>query len=348
MLHFFDTIPLPTIVVNSENSIVFINKVGSQFLEISANDFTSKPISLLLPELELSILINKKAFETSYTNAIGFKQSLVIQYDSCVVQEEDYKLFYINALNEFENTIKSKPTFLLEIQKQNNELLSQNKELEQFAYLASHDLQEPLLSLISYSKLLEEEYEEKLDAEGKLFVQFINKSALRMRALISGLMQYARINKMEHRAKTDLILLVQEVQEDLTSMINNNASIITIENLPTIYCYPTYIRLLFQNLISNAIKFTKKDVSPTIHINSIERNTDWLFQIKDNGIGIDTKNSEQIFRIFKRLHSEQDYVGHGIGLAHCKKIIEFHNGEIWVDSIEGEGSMFNFTISKEI
>jgi len=348
MLHFFDTIPLPTIVVNSENSIVFINKVGSQFLEISANDFTSKPIYLLLPELELRILINKKSFETTYTNSIGFKQSLVIQYDSCVVQEEEYKFFYINDLNKFENTTKSKQTFLLEIQKQNNELLSQNKQLEQFAYIASHDLQEPLLSLISYSKLLEEEYEEKLDAEGKLFVQFINKSAIRMRSLISGLMQYARINKTENLTKTDLKFLLHEVQEDLTSMINKNGAIITIENLPTIYCYPIYIRLLFQNLISNAIKFTKKDVSPTIHINCLERDTDWLFQIKDNGIGINTKNSEQIFMIFKRLHSEQDYVGHGIGLAHCKKIIAIHNGEIWVDSIEGEGSMFNFTISKEI
>jgi len=348
MLHFFDTIPLPTIVVNKENEIVFINEIGSQFLDISSDYFTLKPITLLLPELQFSTLINKKVFTTSYTHSTGYKQSLTIQFDSCVVLDVEYKFFYINDLSKFENSPNSVQNFLTEIQKQNKMLLNHNNELKQFTYVASHDLQEPLLSLISYSKLLEEEYEDKLDEEGKLFVQFINKSAVRMRSLISGLMQYAQINKIEDFVKTDLQFSLQEVQDDLFNKINKYKAIITVEKLPSLYCNPTYIRLLFQNLISNAIKFSKKDIQPKIHISYTERENDWLFQVKDNGIGIDSKNLEQIFMIFKRLHNEQDYAGYGIGLAHSKKIIEIHNGEIWVESELGQGSTFNFTISKNI
>jgi light-regulated signal transduction histidine kinase (bacteriophytochrome) len=236
--------------------------------------------------------------------------------------------------------------YQLEIQ--NKILTNKNQELERFTYIASHDLQEPLLSLISFSKILEEEYSEKLDEEGRMFVQFINNSATRMRSLISGLMEYNRINLKEILDPYDFNILLQEVQDDLNNSISNHKAIISIQKLPTLRCYPTFIRILFQNLISNAIKFTTKEVIPQIEISSLEREKDWLFKVSDNGIGIPVKNLQEIFMVFKRLHKEQNYAGLGIGLAHCKKIVEIHNGEIWVDSVEGTGSIFYFTIAKKI
>jgi light-regulated signal transduction histidine kinase (bacteriophytochrome) len=169
-----------------------------------------------------------------------------------------------------------------------------------------------------------------------------------MRTLISGLMEYTRINRKENIVLSDLNLLLKDVQEDLTDRINNYNAIVSIKELPTINCYPTFVRILFQNLISNAIKFTHKDSTPIINISCRERNSDWLFLVEDNGIGINFKDVDEIFLIFKRLHNEKTYSGSGIGLAHCKKIVEIHNGEIWVESVVGKGSIFNFTISKNI
>ncbi len=304
------------------------------FPESSYSEF-EKDLNIVNRSIE-----NNKTLEFKATQKNG--KELTIELSIVTIDEHDNTysccIFITDISFRKEKEIK--------IEQQNKMLLSQNKELEQFTYVASHDLQEPLLSLMGYSKLLEEEYEHKLDEEGKLFVQFINKSAVRMRSLISGLMQYAQINKRENLVMTDLQFLLKEVQDDLSNKINTYNASITLENLPVVNCYPTYIRLLFQNLISNAIKFTKQGVQPEIHISYTEREKDWLFKIKDNGIGIDSKNSEQIFMIFKRLHSEQAYMGYGIGLAHCKKIIEIHNGEIWVESEVGKGSIFNFTISK--
>jgi light-regulated signal transduction histidine kinase (bacteriophytochrome) len=161
-------------------------------------------------------------------------------------------------------------------------------------------------------------------------------------------MEYTRINRKENIVLSDFNLLLKDVQEDLTDRINNYSAIISIKELPTLNCYPTFVRILFQNLISNAIKFTHKDSIPIINISCKERNSDWLFLIEDNGIGINFKDIEEIFLIFKRLHNEKTYSGSGIGLAHCKKIVEIHNGEIWVESVVGKGSIFNFTISKNI
>ncbi len=347
MLNFFDTIPIPTIVVNNENKIVFINQIGLQFLELPNQDIVLKPVIYLFPEIELGKLKNKEYFTTSYKNSIGVNKFINIQFDSSTIQNIEYKLFYLKEFSSKDSQYFSiNNTDSIELQ--NKLLINQNKELEQFTHIISHDLQEPLLSLIGYSKLLEEEYQDKFDEEGKMFVQFINKSAIRMQNLISGLAQLSRINKREAISLTDISILIKEVKDDLSHKINKYNAIITFENLPSINCYPTYIRLLFQNLISNAIKFSKKGIQPKIQISCFEREIDWLFQIKDNGIGIDSNNSQQIFLIFKRLHSDQDYSGFGIGLAHCKKIIEIHNGEIWVDSILGEGSTFNFTIPKKI
>jgi len=287
-------------------------------------------------------LEQNKVLEVEASNKTG--KQFPIELTIVPIQDESKEYYYCAFIRD----ISSRKNRELEIDRQNKILISQNKELEQFTYIASHDLQEPLLSLISYSKLLAEEYESQLDEEGKLFVNFIQKSATRMRSLISGLMQYARINQKEEFIKSNIETLLYEVLDDLKLIIKNNEAIIKIEELPTIACSPTFIRLLFQNLISNAIKFSKKEIQSIVTVSCEERQLDWMFKIQDNGIGIETKNREQIFLIFKRLHNQQEYDGHGIGLAHCKKIVEIHDGEIWVESKLGQGSTFYFTISKTI
>ncbi|MFZ4435745.1 MAG: PAS domain S-box protein [Flavobacterium psychrophilum] len=231
---------------------------------------------------------------------------------------------------------------------QNKKLKVQNKQLEQFTYIASHDLQEPLLTLTSFSELLLEEHSEQLNDEGKLFVEFINKSAMRMRALVSGLMDYARIGKREKVEEIDCNVLLENVIKDLSTKIALNKATITVDPLPTIQGYSTYMRLLFQNIISNAIKFNNPGVDPTVHIQFSELEEEWLFTVTDNGIGIGKKHQEEIFTIFKRLNHQEQYEGHGIGLSHCKKIVDLHEGDLWVDSQVGQGSAFSFTISKSL
>jgi PAS domain S-box-containing protein len=235
-----------------------------------------------------------------------------------------------------------------EICQQNKILKNQNSELEQFTYITSHDLQEPLLTLMSFSELLLDEYSGSLDAEAELYIEFINKSAIRMRALVTGLMEYARIGKRADIKKFDCNQVVSDVLNDLSVKIKNTETVILVENLPEIRGYETYIRLLFQNLISNAIKFNKENQKGIIKIICSENEKEWKFSIEDNGIGIAEKNVDQVFIIFKRLHNDSLYKGYGIGLAHCKKIVDIHNGEIYVKSKLGVGSTFSFTISKNI
>ena len=235
-----------------------------------------------------------------------------------------------------------------EISQKNKILENQNSELEQFTYITSHDLQEPLVTLMSFSDLLLEEFSDSLDPEAKLYIEYINKSAIRMRALVTGLMEYARIGIRDAVKDIDCNRILQDVVGDLSAQINITESKIVIEDLPVIRGYETYIRLLFQNLISNAIKFKKENGLPEIKISCSETQKEWMFSVTDNGIGIVEKDLDQVFVIFKRLNNESLYRGYGIGLAHCRKIVKMHKGEILVKSTFGEGSRFSFTISKTI
>jgi PAS domain S-box-containing protein len=236
----------------------------------------------------------------------------------------------------------------LEICQQNKVLENQNSELEQFTYITSHDLQEPLLSLISFSELLLDEYSSSLDADAKLYIEFINKSAIRMRALVTGLMEYARIGKRADVKELDCNQIITDVLSDLSVKIKKTETDISVENLPEIRGYETYIRLLFQNLIGNAIKFSRESEKCLIKIICSETENEWKFSVEDNGIGIAEKNLDQVFLIFKKLNNDSLDVGYGIGLAHCKKIVDMHDGEIYVKSKLGVGSTFSFTISKNI
>lgn len=226
-------------------------------------------------------------------------------------------------------------------------LEDKNKQLEQFSYIASHDLQEPLRTITSFSDILYSEYNDKLDDQAKQIFSFIKQATGRMSSLIKNLLDYSRIGQNESLTEVDCNLLLEVISADLTSLIKKTNTTLKFKNLPVIEAYPTGFRLLLQNLISNAIKFSKKEIAPIIEISALQKKHAWEFSVKDNGIGISKKSQEKIFAIFQRLHLREEYEGTGIGLAHCQKIVHLHEGEIWVKSKPNKGSTFYFTISNE-
>ncbi len=225
------------------------------------------------------------------------------------------------------------------------ELEQKNKELEQFAYVASHDMQEPLRTTSSFVELLQQQYHGKLDEKADKYLSFIAQSSDRMKVLIKDLLDYSRIGRKREFAKVDCNAILHEVLDDLGVAINESDAEIKSEVLPVLNGYSTELKQLFQNLVINAIKFRKKNVSPQINV-SVKRNGSyWQFAVKDNGIGIEEKHNQRIFEIFQRLHTRNEYEGSGIGLAHCKKIVQLHGGKIWVESSPGAGTTFHFTLS---
>lgn len=226
----------------------------------------------------------------------------------------------------------------------NIELERKNKELEQFAYVASHDLQEPLRTTSAFAHLLRQQYQGNMDEKADKYLSFIIDSSERMKVLINDLLDYSRIGRKLELSRVDCNEIIKTVKSDLAISILESGAEIVAEPLPVINGYTTEIKLLFQNLVSNAIKFRKKEESPVIHISAVREGAFWQFSFKDNGIGLDPRHSERIFVIFQRLHTRTEYQGSGIGLSHCKKIVELHKGRIWVESVPGEGSNFLFTL----
>ncbi|NOT74262.1 MAG: PAS domain-containing protein [Cyclobacteriaceae bacterium] len=223
-------------------------------------------------------------------------------------------------------------------------LESKSEEMEQFAYVASHDLREPLLTIKNYIELLIEDYGHNLPEEGRRYTQSISRAANRMEELIKGLLDYSRLSRIKQLQEVDCNEIIKHVEEDLDSLISSTDTKITFGKLPTLKAYPLELNMLFQNLIDNAIKFRRNDTSPEIHISARSVRDGWKFEVRDNGLGIEKVDREKIFIMFQRLHSKNEYSGTGIGLAHCKKIAELHNGNIWVESIPGNSSRFYFTI----
>jgi len=221
-----------------------------------------------------------------------------------------------------------------------------NKDLEQFAYVASHDLQEPLRMVSSYTQLLAKHYDGRLDEKAKKFMDYAVDGAVRMQILINDLLTYSRIGTRGTPLETtDTHALLGEAIRNLAAMIEEKRAIITNDNLPTVRADASQLMQVFQNLISNAIKFQGEKV-PRIHVSAQEKVSEWVFSIRDNGIGIDRQYGDRVFVIFQRLHTRQDYPGTGIGLALCKRIVERHGGRIWFESKPGMGSKFFFSITK--
>ncbi|MFA5353061.1 MAG: ATP-binding protein [Thermodesulfovibrionales bacterium] len=230
------------------------------------------------------------------------------------------------------------------LQKSLEDLESSNKELQQFAYVASHDLQEPLRMISSYTQLLDRRYKDKLDTDAQEFIRYAVDGAVRMQRLINDLLDYSRVGTRDRAFEpVDTELILDQVLGNLSMAVEENQAVIEHENLPCVMGYPFQLRQLFQNLIINAIKF-RGDAPPRIVISARKRGKKWIFSFRDNGIGIEPQYRDRIFLIFQRLHTRELYPGTGIGLAICKKIVERHGGSIWVESEPGKGSTFHFTI----
>lgn len=245
------------------------------------------------------------------------------------------------ARNQAQNELKITVSKLKET---NKELKRSNDELEQFAYVSSHDLQEPLRMIGSYLQLLQRRYQGQIDDRADKYIDFAVDGAARMQNLINDLLEFSKVTTQAKEFESvDCELILSQVLSNLEVSIKENGAIISHDPLPTVMADSTQLAQVFQNLISNAIKF-RSDKTPEIHISAEKKHKQWLFSVADNGIGIDPHHCERIFEVFKRLNKRKKYPGTGIGLSICKKIVERHGGHIWVESEIGKGSTFYFTI----
>ncbi len=288
-------------------------------------------------------LENQVPFETLFRVKSDDKKTKYVSLKALVNKDNDGKPGSITGVG-FDVTGMKEGTEQL-ILKLNEELLRSNKELESFAYVASHDLQEPLRMVSSFTQMLSMRYKDKLDQEAQEFIKFAVDGALRMQTLINDLLEYSRI---ETRGKTlsvvDMHNILGQVINNLSIKIKEKNAVVTNDELPDVFADGGQMVQLFQNLIGNALKFC--NTSPKIHISVKEEQDHHLFTVKDNGIGIEAQYFDRIFQIFQRLHPKDEYGGTGIGLAICKRIVERHGGKIWVESKPGKGAKFSFTIKK--
>jgi PAS domain S-box-containing protein len=264
-------------------------------------------------------------------------------------------IFYahVEMLPQFdhETTFKIAVIDITERKKLENELKRSNNELQQFAYVASHDMQEPLRTVASFTQLLARRYEGKLDSDADEFIHYIVDASVRMKQQIEDLLEFSRImTRGGEFRKFKLKKIIKEDINGLKILIDENNAQITCGPLPEIYGDPRQIARLFQNLITNSIKFRKPDEPPKIHIScqKDEKSNEPIFSVSDNGIGMDPQYKDRIFTIFQRLHTTEEYTGTGIGLAVAKRIVERHGGKIWAESEPRKGTTFYFTISAEI
>jgi signal transduction histidine kinase len=256
------------------------------------------------------------------------------------------KVERINA--QLQNEIEVRKRAEETLKEYSAELARSNADLQQFAYVASHDLQEPLRAVSSFSQLLARRYRGELDSDADDFIAFIVGGATRMQTLINDLLTFSRIGTRGNPfARVECENILQAAKENLTVAIAESGAVITHDPLPALVADQTQLMQLFQNLFGNAIKFRRPEEAPRIHVSCQRQDGAWRLSVRDNGIGIDPQYFDRIFIIFQRLHGREKYAGTGMGLAICKRIVERHGGRIWVESEPGKGSTFHFVIPDE-
>jgi len=254
----------------------------------------------------------------------------------------------LKIIEETTELLKIKNDLLHHKNEELQKYIESNMQLENFAYVTSHDLRGPLKTIIGFAQLLDKKYAEGLDESAKMYLSHIIKSGESMNKLVEDLLNFSKVTTDEHKIETiDLQELLDDIKLSLDNSIQATNTQVIFENIPpTIQANRTKMKQLFQNLIANAIKFHKPDAAPEIVIDCEAQKDFWKFSVQDNGIGISKANQHQIFSIFKRFHTEKEHDGTGIGLSLCKKIVEQHGGEIYLDSTLGKGTTFYFTIAK--
>lgn len=350
------------IISDSQGNIVMINKAGEKLFGYSRDYLRGKKIDLLLPE---RFKKDHQAHRLSYYNnprprpmgeglelfAIrkdGQEFPVEISLNFFKTEEGLFVISYIVDITQRKTMESNLKIANDNLKRSMLELKRSNSELEQFAYVASHDLQEPLRMVASYTELLARRYKDKLDDNANDFIHYAVDGARRMQTLINDLLQFSRVGtRARPFSKTDCRLVVDIVLKNLDELIHETNTQFIIGDLPVINADESQLIQLFQNLIHNAIKFHDTH-TPEITITAKKQDNNWLFAVKDNGIGIDPAYKDRIFMIFQRLHTRDEYPGSGIGLAICKKIVERHNGTIWFDSEPKQGTTFYFTIDADL
>lgn len=333
-----------------------------------------KAIQLLLEGLEIAVQLKDHASEIRayqllallYQQLEDYKQAFFYQLKYSTRKEEfgkiqdnrrflDFEIKYaikekqkeieqLTKENEFQALLLSKGD---QISRQNEELIAMNEELRQFAYVASHDLKEPLRMIGSYTQLIQRLYRNQIDEESETYFNFITEGVGRMNNLLDALLQYATVGRSEENERTiNLNDIIEICKVNLRVLLAETDAVIHFDNLPTIVSTQSLLLQLMQNLLSNAIKFRRPEVRPQIHIRSQETTEQYIISVQDNGIGIGKEYLERIFVIFQRLHARSKYKGTGIGLSICQKIVKRLGGNIWVESEVGTGSTFYFSIQK--
>jgi chemotaxis family two-component system sensor kinase Cph1 len=346
----FDQLPIGSIIVSLDHTPIRVNNALSIMLGYSKEELLSMkyqeythPDDLNM-EIEMKILLNSGEIDSfEMEKRYIHKNGNVVWGKLYLSSVKDQTGTPVNIMSMVEDITKRKK---LEIKEENliNKLESSNKELEQFAYVSSHDLKEPLRMITSFLQLLQRRYANDLDEDANDFIDFAVEGAQRLNSMINDLLEYSRIGSKEIKfeyLQSEKIL--ETVQINLKPFVEDTNARITHDPLPLIFANDQMMVQLFQNLIGNGIKYRGK-ADPEVHISAEYLDDEYIFSVKDNGIGIDPKHLERIFTIFQRLNSREEYDGTGIGLAIAQRILQKHNGRIWVESELGKGSTFYFTI----
>lgn len=343
-----ESAPNAMILVNESGKITLINNQTEKLFGYQRNELIGNILELLIPKRYRENHPNLRIsfFASPSVRAMGAGRELfAVRKDGTEFPVE----IGLNPIETDEGTIVLASVIDISERKKHEALVAlelKNKELEQFNYIASHDLQEPLRTVSNYIQILEEDFSGELGTAVKNHFQTIKRATNRMSVLVHSLLDFSRLGRNKLLVSTDCRLIVKNVIDDLDNLIRASGAMITVEELPIINAYEIELRQLFQNLINNAIKFRKKDTTPKIKIGYSDKDEYFEFYITDNGIGIEPRHFDRIFQIFQRLNPEKEFEGYGIGLAYCKKIAEMHGGKIEIESTVGKGSTFKFLISK--
>ncbi|NJK67618.1 MAG: response regulator [Microcoleus sp. CSU_2_2] len=346
---------IPVIFISAKDEV--FDKVNA--FAVGAVDYISKPFQFeeVLARIESHLTLRKLQKQLTEQNVLLQEEinsrlavEKVIHEKNTILQQE------ISTRRAVEQTLQEQNLILQQeihnrqraesaLLKSNQELARSNAELEQFAYVASHDLQAPLATIASFAQLLEKRYQDRLDSQANKFIGNIVQGCTRMQTLIDDLLEYSRVGRSRKPFQPiDCNQVLEQAIANLQAVISDTQAVINYSELPVVTGDISQLIQLFQNLLGNAIKY-RKATSPVVGITVCQHENKWLFSISDNGIGIAEQHQERIFQIFKRLHTQREYSGTGIGLAICQKIVERHGGSIWVESEPGQGSTFHFTIT---
>lgn len=344
-----DAAPDAMLMIDGAGQIMMVNQQVEQLFKYEREQILGQSIEVLLPQRFRGGHVKQRTnyFSAPQVRAMGSGSPLFAQRADGTEFPVEVSLspmqtpagpMVLSAIRDVTEATHAKEV----MQYVSDQLRAQNGALEQFTFLASHDLQEPLRTIESFSGLLRDELGSKVDESGVRALHYIEESAQRMSRLLHELLEHSRVGHLSSFTPVDTKELVGEVLKDLHAAIDRSQAVITLGDLPEVNGRRAELQLMFQNLISNAIKYRHEEVIPQIKVNASRCSEGWEFEVSDNGIGIDPALSDKVFLPFKRLHSRSEYSGTGMGLAHCRKIADLHGGSICVRPRSTGGSTFHF------